>query len=78
MGNGRNGESYLKKDERLNYYLSLFVTLFIFWKNIFFIDLSFLIRNAQNGLKNVARSLRRQDALLTFFHLLSNLEYGIS
>ena len=30
MVNGRNGESYLKKDERLNYYLSLFVTLFIF------------------------------------------------
>ena len=53
MGNGWNSEFNLKKDERLNYRLSVFdleqlINLF-FENNISFIDLLFLTRNVRNG-----------------------------
>jgi hypothetical protein len=49
----RNSECNLKKDERLNYRLSVFdleqlINLF-FENNISFIDLLFLTRNVRNG-----------------------------
>ena len=53
MGNGWNSEFNLKKDEKLNYRLSVFdleqlINLF-FENNISFIDLLFLTRNVRNG-----------------------------